>query len=857
MRRRRDVLTGILAGFLGITAWCARGIADEKQPPVYFNREVRAILSKNCYACHGPDDDHRKAGLRLDLREAALKTLESGAQAVVPGKIDDSELVARISSTDPGERMPPKNSGRELSDAEVSILKRWIAEGASYAEHWSFVKPLRPALPAVKETAWPKNGIDHFILARLEQAGLAPSNEADRYTLIRRLSLDLRGLPPTPGEVETFVNDRHADAYEQLVDRMLADQAYGERWARMWLDLARYADSKGLGSDPLRTIWRYRDWVIDAFNDNRPFDQFTIEQIAGDLLPDATLEQRIATAFHRNTMTNTEGGTDDEEFRVAAIKDRVDTTMQVWMGMTLGCAKCHNHKFDPFSQTEYYQSFALFNQTADNDQPDESPVIPAPSAEIKAQLQEIDGRIAALKKQLDVSTPELAAGQERWETPLRVEPNWTVLEPVDLKSESGATFRKLADGSLLAEGAAAANDVYTISARTQLKGLTAFRIEAIPDPSLPQAGAGRAPDGNFVLSRFSVTLENADKPEAPATGRYVRIELPGPGKILSLAELQVFAGTDNIARTGKASQSSTDYGGEPQRAIDGNTNGDYFAASSTTHTKQENSPWWEVDLDSERPIDRIVVWNRTDGDVGSRLANFKVLVLDKDRKTRWQQEIAASPAPSRELATSSKLPVSLARAAADFSQVDFPVANALTQKDVSQSGWGVGPQQKQPHAAYFVPAAPAGDFAGTLVTVSLEHRFKMAQFALGRFRLSISTSPDVLQRVTIPADLLVIIDLPADLRSDEQRGKLAAYYRSIAPALQPVRDAIAQLEKSRPAVPTVPVMVELSADKRRKTHVMVKGNFLAPGAAVEPVCRLSLRPGNELRMLVERRDHAS
>jgi len=271
MGRRFDALV-VLAGSLALLGLCRDAVAQEKQPPVDFNREVRAILSKNCYACHGPDDEHRKAGLRFDLREAALKTLESGAKAVVPGKIDDSELVARIASDDPAERMPPKGSGRTLTEAEIGILKRWIAEGASYAEHWSFVKPLRPPLPPVKQTAWPKNGIDHFILARLEQAGLVPAPEADRYTLIRRLSLDLRGLPPTPKEVQAFVNDHSADAYEQLVDRLMADAAFGERWARMWLDLARYADSKGLGSDPLRTIWRYRDWVIDAFNTNMAFE---------------------------------------------------------------------------------------------------------------------------------------------------------------------------------------------------------------------------------------------------------------------------------------------------------------------------------------------------------------------------------------------------------------------------------------------------------------------------------------------------------------------------------------------------------------------------------------------------------
>lgn len=845
MMGRRLAFAGFSAGWLALAGLCGGAAVAQEQPdrrPVDFNREVRAILSKNCYACHGPDAEHRKAGLRLDVRDQALQKLESGGRAIVPEKPGDSELYVRITADDPEERMPPKKSGRELSAAEVALLKRWIEEGASYAEHWSFVKPVRPAVPAVRNSRWPRNAIDDFVLSRLEQQGLAPAPEADRYTLIRRLSLDLRGLPPTPREVDAFVNDRSPDAYEQLVDRLLADPAFGERWARMWLDLARYADSKGLGSDPLRTIWRYRDWVIDAFNANLPFDRFTTEQIAGDLLPGATLEQRIATAFHRNTMTNTEGGTDDEEFRVAAVKDRVDTTMQVWMGMTLGCAKCHNHKFDPFTQNEYYQFFAIFNQTTDNDQPDESPVLPAPTPQIKAQHAEIDARVAELKRQLDTPTPQLAAQQTDWESQLHVDLKWTVLVPAEVTSETGATFKTLEDGSILAEGPAAANDAYTVAARTDLKGFTAFRVEALPDASLPQGGSGRAPDGNFVLSRFGVAIADAQRPEAAAVGRFVRVELPGDGKMLSLAEVQVFQGNDNLARAGKAVQSSTDYGGAAERAIDGNTNGDYFAANSTTHTRQEKDPWWEVDLGSDRPIERIALWNRTDGAVGARLANFKVLVLDKDRKAVWQREVAAPPAPSTDLAPSSRLAAPLSRAAADYAQPDFPAANALTQKDVSKSGWAVGPQQKQPHAAYFIAAAPVGDFAQSLLTIRLEHRYKMPQFALGRFRLSASTSPDVLRRVSVPPDILTIVDAPAQTRTPEQQSKLAAYYRSIAPSLAPVRDALAQLEKTRPPIPTVPVMVELPAEKRRTTHVMVKGNFLAPGPVVEPAVPSKFHP---------------
>ena len=362
--------------------------------PVDFNREVRPILSKNCFACHGSDEAKRAKGLRLDLRASAIKPLKSGDAAIVPGDADSSNLIARVTEEDDTLRMPPRKAGNRLRPTEVDVLTRWVQQGANYAEHWALIPPNVEPLPSVRDASWPRNGLDFGILARLEQEGLNPSPEADPLTLLRRVSLDLRGLPPTPRELEQFLADKSPGAYERAVDRFLDDPAFGERWARMWLDLARYADSAGYGSDPLRTIWRYRDWVIDALNRNMPYDQFTIEQIAGDLLPGATLDQKIATAFHRNTMTNTEGGTDDEEFRVAAIKDRVDTTMQVWMGLTMGCAKCHTHKYDPLTNEEYYKFYAIFNQTADTDQPDESPVIPAPTAEITEQIRQANVKIA-------------------------------------------------------------------------------------------------------------------------------------------------------------------------------------------------------------------------------------------------------------------------------------------------------------------------------------------------------------------------------------------------------------------------------------------------------------------------------
>ena len=388
------------AALLQLAASNPLGAADGPTRPIDFGREVRPLLAKNCFACHGADEKHREGGLRLDLRDAALKKLEDGKTAIVPGHVRQSELVRRITTANTDDRMPPAEANTTLSQDQIGLLTRWIAEGARYSVHWSFEKPVRPAVPRVTHADWAANPADRFVMAKLDGAGMSPAPMADPHTLIRRLSLDLCGLPPSPGEVDEFVHDASPAAYERLVDRLLADPAFGERWARPWLDLARYADSAGYGSDPLRTIWLYRDWVIDAFNADMPFDEFTIEQIGGDLLPRPTTEQLVATAFNRNTMTNTEGGTDDEEFRVAAVKDRVDTTMDVWMGLTIGCAKCHSHKFDPITQKEYYQSVAIFNQTADNDQPDESPTLSLNSPETDRQTAAIDAKIAALKKRL-------------------------------------------------------------------------------------------------------------------------------------------------------------------------------------------------------------------------------------------------------------------------------------------------------------------------------------------------------------------------------------------------------------------------------------------------------------------------
>jgi mono/diheme cytochrome c family protein len=397
-----------------------------------FDREVRPILAENCYKCHGPDDGARKARLRFDLRTEALKPAKSGKAAIVPGAPQQSELIARITAADPDDRMPPLKTGKKLSPSQIDSLRRWIAQGAPYDIHWSYREPERPALPTVKNKRWPRGAIDYFVLARIEKEGLQPSPRADRYTLARRVSLDLTGLPPSLAEVDQFVGDRKPDAYERFVDRLLAKTAFGEHWARMWLDLARYADSAGYADDPPRTIWAYRDWVIRAFNENMPFDRFTIEQIAGDLLEQPDDEDFIATAYHRNTMTNNEGGTSDEEFRNAAVVDRVNTTMAVWMATSMGCAQCHNHKYDPLSQQDYFRLFAIFNNTADADLKDESPVLDLYTPTQKQQRAALQAQIAALETRLPTPTADSRASQAQWELAFPRDAEWLANSPAGL-----------------------------------------------------------------------------------------------------------------------------------------------------------------------------------------------------------------------------------------------------------------------------------------------------------------------------------------------------------------------------------------------------------------------------------------
>lgn len=393
-----------------------QNVADTPESPqekVDFAREVLPILSNHCYLCHGPDQDSKeakKAGFRLDIRDDAVDD-----EMIIPGDPDASPMIDVLTTDKASRRMPPLDSGKpQLKPEQIELLKRWIAEGAEYTDHWAFVKPIKPELPerpADADARWVSNNIDRFVLADLHKNGLEPNAPADKSRLIRRVYLDLIGLPPTPEQAKAFINDPSSDAYERVVDELLASPRFGEHWARQWLDNARYADTQGFAEDRYRNIWRFRDYVIDAYNKDIPFDQFTIEQIAGDLLPEPTLDQLIATGFNRNTLTNTEGGTNDEEWRAAAVIDRVNTTGEVWLGLTMACAQCHTHKYDPIFHDDYFAFYAFFNQTEDSDRGNDAPFVKAPSPKQQAELDQ-------LRKQVDDARKALtAAGQKPFVAP--------------------------------------------------------------------------------------------------------------------------------------------------------------------------------------------------------------------------------------------------------------------------------------------------------------------------------------------------------------------------------------------------------------------------------------------------------
>ncbi len=475
---------------------------DKSKPPrIDFARQVRPILSENCFRCHGPDHEERKAKLRLDIKEGAFGKLRSGGRAIVPGNSKKSELIARITAAEISERMPPAKINKHLSPQQIDLLRQWIDQGADWHEHWAFVPPTRPELPKVKRTDWARNAIDYFILARLEKERMQPSPEADRTTLIRRLTLDLTGLPPSPAEVAAFLADKSSDAYEKLVDRLLSSPHYGERMALDWLDAARYADTHGYHIDSGRDMSRWREWVIDAFNRNLPFDHFTIDQVAGDLVPKATLAQKVASGFNRNHMINFEGGAIPQEYHAAYIVDRVNTTSTVWLGLTVACAQCHDHKYDPISQKEYYQLYAFFHNVPENgldgSRGNAAPVLKAPT-----RLQE--KKLAALEKEANQIAKQLAAPMAEGVKGLQA-------RLAKIKQEKAQIEKNMPTTMVMDEMAKPRDTFVLIRGQYDKPGK---KVQAVVPASLPPMPTG-APANRLGLARWLVSPDN------PLTARVI------------------------------------------------------------------------------------------------------------------------------------------------------------------------------------------------------------------------------------------------------------------------------------------------------------------------------------------------
>jgi hypothetical protein len=505
--------------------------ADDAAAPIEFNRDIRPILSDHCYACHGPDANKREAELRLDT-EAGLRGAGDHPGVVVPFQLEESELYRRVSSGDEAERMPPVEFTKPLSAEQIDLLRRWIEQGAVWEGHWSF-QPVRDVEPPARDEgdAFSLNAIDAFTRPVMAQHGLAPSAPADRRTLIRRVSFDLTGLPPTAEQVERFVNDGNEAAYEQLVDELLASPRFGERMAMWWLDLVRYADTVGYHGDQNMKIHPFREYVIRSFNENKPFDQFTVEQLAGDLLPEPTREQLIASGYNRLGMMSAEGGVQDREYLAKYIAERVRNLGGAWLGVTLGCCECHDHKYDPFTMRDFYSLEAFFADIQEqgiyggaHETGVWGPSIQVPSPEQEQQLAEFDRQIADVQLVLDTQTPELDAAQLEWEAG---QLPWQVLRPDAIASLNGTTLTLQEDGSILASGESPATDTYTLTlapaggdaagaeAPQASRRLTALRIEVLPDDSLPQKGPGRAGNGNFVLSEIELFVIPGEAGAAP------------------------------------------------------------------------------------------------------------------------------------------------------------------------------------------------------------------------------------------------------------------------------------------------------------------------------------------------------
>ena len=857
----------LLAALFLITAIAvARADAPSRDLGPDFNRDVRPILSQNCFKCHGPDDKQRQAGLRLNSRAGALLALATGHRAVVPGRPLESALVKRVLSNG-GDKMPPAYANKTLTAGQKETLRRWVAAGAEYRPHWAFVPPVQKPLPAVKMTSWPRNPIDRFVLARLEKAGLKPSPQADKYTLVRRVYLDLIGLPPTPAEADAFVSDTRPDAYERLVDKLLASPHYGERWARKWLDLARYADTNGFEKDRQRSVWPYRDWVIDAFNRDMPFDQFTIEQLAGDMLPNATQEQRIATGFHRNTMLNEEGGIDPLEYRFYSMVDRVATTGTTWLGLTIGCAQCHSHKFDPITQREYYRTMACLDNADEVTIDVRKPDLVAKRQQIEAEAVK---REAALASKFPVETKYV----------------WKPGRIAKVETASGAKATILKDGSVVMSGVNPEKDTYNITlANDDLAD--AVRLEALPDPSLGGHGPGRTPHGNFVLTRIVPVAGPLYNPITITPPHFIRAEADfAQDGFPPMAALDNAGGrgwaVDGPDMLGKA-HTATFTLDRPLRFTGGSqwllrleqsygehhTLGRFRISLGVSTTQADSRP---IEVRRKEALDRrFAEWTKEQEARAvhwqvlrptKTSSNLPLLTVEPDnsvfvsgdttKRDVYDLQFASSAAPitairlealpddrlprhgpgrtyyeggfgdfylSQLTLTANGKPVKFASAAQSGG-----TAAAAAIDDDPLSGWSINGRQGELTIAVFRLAEPLKADSFSLQMV-FERYFACA---LGKFRISV-TSDTRLAQADLPPDVEDALLIPAAQRSEAPRklSGLFAHFLQVTPELQPERDAIAALRRQEPEYPTALV----SAREPRTTRARPSFTTAASGCS--------------------------
>ncbi len=881
LRRPVSVSAVVLAASLlslpaAVRSQDAPSASESRAGTVDFLREVRPVLASHCFKCHGPDEKSRKAGLRLDQREGAVRPLKSGDIAIVPGKPDESELVRRIFAKEDDELMPPPSTRHPLSNREKDDLKAWIAEGAKYQPHWAFIPPVRPPLPALPSSGPPPaNPIDAFILARVEKEDLQPSREADRMTLVRRLNLDLIGLPPTPEEADAFVHDDRPDAYERLVDQLLASEHYGERWARRWMDLARYADTNGYEKDRVRSIWPWRDWVVRAFNRDEPFDQFTIEQIAGDMLPHATVDQRIATGFHRNTMLNEEGGIDPLEYRFHALVDRVSTTATTWLGLTMGCAQCHTHKFDPIQHREYY-AFMAYLDNADE------PVMDIPDQHTAARRREIETQIAALEAKL----PDLFPPAERI----------TLLTPAPsaVTSDSGAPTERLADGSYRWSGPAPEKDTYTFTFETTQTNIVLLNLDALADDALPHKGPGRADNGNFVLSEITVT-------EAPLEGsaRPIRLTIASATADFEQPGFDVRRAFDGKENTGWAiagdgawniNRRATFRFAEPA----GYPEGTRFVVRLVQHLgSQHLLGRLRLSLGSdaadrrtleerrrEHFEEQFLAWKKQEADnvrpwsvlrPTSAQSKVPVLTVQPDNSVfvssdqtksdmydlKFSTDLRDITAIRLEVLPDPRLPgggpgrVYYEGAPGDFFLSTFSVSadgqpvkirdssetfaggrntTAMAIDDDPQSGWSIDGSQGRRTVAVFNLATPVHDARDLGIRLLFERYFAAG---LGRFRISATSDPRPARAQELSDDLQQVLVSGRVPDADEKQALVRAF-TAMAPELAPERGKIAQLRKEMPAFVTTLVLQERVPGNPRVTRVHNRGEFLQPTEVVQP-----------------------